>query len=344
MNSSRQLTIFLNVALLLSTGCTSEDEAGSGANTPVNNLAATTEFWLAPLNASISGTIFDVSTGRVATAAKVSLYVWAYDEDPIYVDSVTTTTGAYSFPAVMPNMDYALEVDKTGYVYADRQPDDIGEFYREKGFVEIWAPIGCGMTQADIDVYITYNPDRDTTIPFIASIYADDEEVIDDSAIDYQVQAFAVTFSEAMKQASVASMKHDYAVTISDNIVVTVTATTQGTATYSGGIIDDYTLAWASSGTVLRIIPTYLTEAEIIDAVGFDDDDTLGGADTYSFAYVGEYHIAFDEYNTFLTDLNNIPWAMDDYDGFYINPLGAAYQNNFIFWNGNGNLEVYTEF
>ncbi|MDX9722583.1 MAG: hypothetical protein RBU37_17685 [Myxococcota bacterium] len=31
MNPSRQLTIFLSVALLLSTGCTSEDEAGSGA-------------------------------------------------------------------------------------------------------------------------------------------------------------------------------------------------------------------------------------------------------------------------------------------------------------------------
>jgi len=330
----------------------SDNEGGSGANTPVNNLAAVTDFWMADLNASIAGTIYDVTTGRTATAATVALYasmdpIDAYDgmdsNDLYFISSTTTTTGAYSFADVMPGMYYALMVTKAGYQYASIQPAKVGDYDTSCGYIALGCAVGCNQALAGVDVNVWYNPERDLTIPFIASIYADDEEVIDDSAIDYQVQAFVVTFSEVMKQASVASMKSDGAVVLSDSITVTVTATTQGTASTTG-IIDDFTLAWASSGTVLRVIPTYLTEAEIIDAVGFDDDDTIGGVDTYTFAYDGEYQISFDEYNPFLTDLSNIPWATDSYGDFVVNPLGAAYQNLFIFWQGNANLEVETEF
>ncbi|HVN72472.1 MAG TPA: carboxypeptidase-like regulatory domain-containing protein, partial [Desulfomonilia bacterium] len=92
-------------------------EAGSGANTPVNNLAFTLEFDVGPLNASIAGTIFDVSTGRAVTGATVSLFLGGN----FLATTTASATGAYSFANIMPSSDYELMVTKAGYDYASYQ-------------------------------------------------------------------------------------------------------------------------------------------------------------------------------------------------------------------------------
>jgi len=298
----------------LDTGVT---EGGSGQNTPVNNLAATVDFWLAPLNASIAGTIYDVTTGRVATAATVALYAGSfgydgYDGQLTFIGSTTTTTGAFSFANVMPGMSYGLMVTKAGYDYADFQPDKVSSS-GDCGFIGISCPVGCNQALAAVDVNILYCPDKDVTLPYVARLDADDATDLweDDEALDFQVDNFVLTFSEAMRTTH--NIKN--AVSVSGDFYLTVTSA--GTNPTRDGVrsfemIDDYTVSMTSAG-VMTVALSYSDvapyAAQIRTDLGWGVDVALAIT-----AWDGEYQLELDDANYFLTDTSMNPWS-DDLSG-----------------------------
>ena len=165
-------------------------EAGSGASTPVNNLAATLNFAPGPLTSGISGTIYDVSTGRAVSGASVSLYYGSK-----YRAAVTSTDGTYSFANIIPGS-YSLMVTKAGYDYAALQApntvtvplvidDGYGGYggssttlYPECNLVDVYCAIGCGQVKAGVNVNMIANPAKDKTVPYIVSVAAGGESDI----------------------------------------------------------------------------------------------------------------------------------------------------------------------
>jgi hypothetical protein len=324
-------------------------EGGSGADTPVSGIDAAVQFSLAPLNASISGTITDVSTGldnEVGSGVTVDLY---YGSKYVQTAQVNATTGAYSFDNVMPNLSYTLMVNMPGYDYAEFQSTKVGEPSYACGTIPVSCSVGCRQDITGVDINMMVSPSGDRTIPYIVAIDAvgasdSAEGIIDDDEVNFQVTSFTAQFNEAMKRVSSLSMKNDGAVDITSSFTVTFDATTQGEdQSVSMDIIEDYTLAWSTNGLYLTITPDYVEEADIVAAAGLSDDDTFS-----NFSFEGEYSLIFDSENTHLMDANGVMWSTEDYSvgpiDFYLNWAGAYYQNAFIFWNGNGNLELATSF
>lgn len=324
-------------------------EGGSGADTPVSGIDAAVQFSLAPLNASISGTIYDVTSGRstaVGTGVTVDLF---YGSKYVQTAQVNATTGAYSFDNVMPNLSYTLMVNKAGYTYAEFQSTKVGEPNYSCGTIPVSCSVGCRQDIAGVDINLMVSPTGDRTIPYIVAINAIGASdtaagLIDDDEIDFQVTSFRTQFNEAMKRVSSLSMKNDEAVWLDSSFTVTFDATTQGeNQSVSMDIVDDFTLAWSTDGLYLTITPIYVTEADIVDAAGLDDDDTFS-----NFSFDGVYYLNFDSENTHLMDANGVMWSTEEYSigpiDFYLNWAGAYYQNAFIFWNGNGELDLVSSF
>ncbi|MGO9146011.1 MAG: carboxypeptidase regulatory-like domain-containing protein [Desulfomonilia bacterium] len=101
-------------------------ESGSGASTPVNGLAATTEFDVSPLTSTITGTVFDITSGRAPIGATISLYLG----ERLMAAPVVSTNGTFSFadvPAAYADS-YYLEVTLAGYDYATSDGYAVGKY------------------------------------------------------------------------------------------------------------------------------------------------------------------------------------------------------------------------
>lgn len=310
-------------------------EAGSGASTPVHKLGNGLIFEVGQPTASIAGTVYDVTTGRTATSASVSLYyngkLWA---------STTTTTGAFSFSNLPPAEagDYSLLVNKAGYEYASGgvkigSPDDCG-------FVSITCPVMCADAVTGIVVALTANPARDRTVPYVVTMDAGDEtdvicyDAFEDMAVE-DIDSIVLTFSEAMKVTR--TLKYN-AVSLASSFDYTVTFTTGDPVTDSMDILADYTVDMTSAG-VLTITPELLAEADFYEITDVDpEDDTIEGV-----TFGGGYFTLTLYPSGHLTDASLVPWLPSPFDmSGYLHSAGEAYQNNFIFEQGMGDL--YTMF
>jgi len=332
-------------------------EGGSGADTPVSGIDAAVRFSLAPLNASISGTIYDVSSGRstaVGTGVTVDLFYGSKYVNTVQVDD---TTGAYSFDKVIPNLSYTLMVNKPGYTYAQFQSTKVGSPNYSCGTIPVSCSVGCRQDIAGVDINMMVSPTGDRTIPYIVAINANGASdsaanLIDDDEVDFQVTSFTAQFNEAMKRVSSLSMKNDGAVTLSSSFNYTIEATTLGTLSGSMDIINDYTLAWSTDGLTLTVTADYVSVADIVDDYnaknGTSQDLDTDNDPIESISVQGKYHLNFDSENTHLMDANGVMWSTYAYSidtvAFYLNWAGAYYQNAFIFWNGNGELNLATSF
>jgi hypothetical protein len=320
-------------------------EGGSGANTPVNHLAATLDFAPGPLTSSIAGTIYDVSTGRAVSGAVVSLYYGS-----MYRASVTSTDGTYSFANTFPGS-YSLMVTKAGYEYAALQAaNTVGS--PSCNIVPVSCAIGCGQAKAGINVNMIANPAKDKTIPYIVSAAAGTEADVIDGDIFPSLEQDAITtlvfnFSEGMQASR--SLKGN-AVTLAATAAVTVTSGGVGATlehVYPAGttIISDYTVTMTSAG-VMTITPTFRTAADWATLAGY------GATATFTYESAATYTVTFAT-SPHLTDLSFVPWAVGDstdepgeigttagVDLGYLHAFGEAYQDFFILGIGTSNISI----
>jgi len=331
-------------------------ESGSGASTPVDKLAATLEFAPGPLTSGISGSIYDVSTGRALSGATVSLYYGAR-----YLSSVTSTDGTYSFTGIWPSTSYKLMVSKAGYEYAALQASNtVGS--ASCNLVPVSCNVGCGQTLAGVNVNMIANPAKDKTIPYIVSVRGGGEtDIIDGDEFtaleNTDVTSLVFTFSEGMQASR--TIKNN-AVTLSTAFTCRVTSA--GTSTTNPvyeeadvNLIDsDYTVTMTSAG-VMTITTPYIDEAAIKAAVLLADpsSDIVGTANIAAAALTigsGSYTVNFVAYNNagsaHLTDLSYNPWTIGilnttpadpgEVDALgYLHAFGEAYQDYFILGGGH---------
>jgi hypothetical protein len=332
-------------------------EGGSGANTPVNHLAANLDFTPGPLTSAISGTVYDVSTGRAVSGATVTLYTGVSNTESTFVKTVTSTDGTYSFTNIMPAdvNGYRLMVTKAGYEYADLQaPNTVGNTVHYN-LVPVLSSVGCGQAIAGINVNMIANPAKDKTVPYIVSVAGGGETDIINldeftALVNTDVTSFVVTFSEGMQASR--SLKAN-AVSLASAFTVTVTSSGTSTTTpveksASINIIDaEYTVTMTSAG-VMTITTPYITEAAMVALVNTATPSpviaatgataTIGsGSYTINFvasAFPGIAH---------LTDLSFNPWYIGTpgvVDHGFLHAFGEAYQDNFIFSPGGHSVSI----
>ncbi len=340
-----------------------QTEGGSGKDTPVDGLSAGLEFQVAALNASISGSIFDVSTGRAVTGASVSLFLG----DNLVSTPVTVgADGAYTFDNVMPIDDdmyngYSLLVTKAGYEYADLQADVVDGI--ECGRIYLDCVPGCSQDLAGIDVNLIANPAKDVTVPYIVSLASSglpdliDQDVMEDK-IHTDVTSFVFTFSEAMQ----GDRTLDNVVALSSSFTVLVTS--GGTHTGAGlkpaptsittDIISDYEVTLTSCGVNPGVLTvgdiayvSSVTLAERANAAAVTTWDTAAatvayGAGSYTINFL---HSAFPG-NAHLTDCALNPWYIGTpgvEDHGFLHAFGEAYQDNFIFTSPGHEVELFLD-
>ena len=307
-------------------------ESGSGASTPVNGLAATVEFDVSALTSTISGTVVDITSGRVQTPATISLY---FDGRLITAPDVSTD-GTFSFANVPASEgdDYTLVVTKAGYQYATSGNEPVGlkisEFdsYAPNGcgFIAIDCPVPCSATLAGIEVDIFANPAKDITVPYITSVAAGGEmDIINGDAYsaltNTSITSIVFTFDETMK--SDTTIKGN-AITLTDQFVVTVTSGGTGaTKTVACSPVDilapspgDYTVAMTSAG-VMTITPTYDTAANILAKAQATTQFIAKGwpiAGTSAVITSGTYKVTFLDTtypgSPHLVNTDLVPWFM----------------------------------
>jgi hypothetical protein len=329
-------------------------ESGSGASTPVNGLNVSITFDVSELNASISGIIYDVSTGRALTGAAVSLFLGGN----FFATTTASASGAYTFDNIPATSGYSLLVTKAGYDYANLQSDiisqsegDGGPFVTVScGQISLTCSPGCNQDLAGVDVNMIANPAKDMTVPYIVSVAGGGEtDIIDEddfpSLTNTDFTSLVVTFSEAM--ATGRSLKN--AVDLSSDFSVTVSSSggTNLTRTISMEIIDSWTVTMTSSG-VMTLAITYVADADIIDAVLATAPALPWDADAATLAIGdGEYELDISP-SPHLTDASFIPWSIGtpgelDALGF-LHAFGEAYQDSFILdptGSGAGELIFY---
>jgi hypothetical protein len=334
-------------------------KSGSGASTPVNGLAATMEFSVSALTSTISGTVVDITSGRVQTPATISLY---FDGRLIAAPDVSTD-GTFSFANVPASDgdDYTLVVTKAGYQYATSGSEPVGLKIHEFGdyppngcgYILIDCPVPCSGTLAGIEVDIFANPAKDITVPYITSVAAGGQtDIINGDAFTTtnlpaltpsSITNIVFTFDEAMKADRTIETN---AVTLASSFSVLVTSSgasgAPSTTLNTYNIIDSYTVVMTSSG-VMTITPTLKTAAEFGTAAGYGTGASaiavIGtvavptGTFTVTFA-----HIAFPG-SAQLTDADLVPWFMApayigqvDSNGFF-HAAGEAYQDDAILSN-----------
>ncbi len=346
------------------------EESGSGASTPVDKLNVSVDFTVAAANSEIHGIVWDVSSNRVeAAGATVTLWrVFDLGDDQTFYQSVETSpatdsTGAFEFLNLIPafDFDYAISASKAGYVFAAYQPDINAA--DTCGRATLKCSLGCNQVLENLNANIWKNPDKDQTIPYIAEIDADTTlNLLDGEHVASEVQAFVVSFSEAMLKVDSFSLKADpIAISLTDDFSVTVTSagpiasrSADNPHTFSPFILTDvmYAAEWNEAGTVLTLTPDYKTPAALLAESNTDKGGTAWLLANVTFAYSGAYTIAFANQNPKLADANNILWDIVDYPipaTFFLSPgngdPSAFFQNNFILGGGSSkDIEINADF
>jgi hypothetical protein len=347
-----------------------QTEGGSGASTPVNHLAESYTFEVAPLTSSISGTIYDVTTGLEGTAATVQLFL-----NGSFVASTTASAaGAFSFANVMPaegyilagdgisasSMNYTLMVTKTGYDIdgGEKVIDLDGYGYGGYcGFLGITCPVPCNGALTDVQVFLVYNPERDMTSPYITSVIvpggtaAANGGSIYGDVVDYgatEVTPFAtlvLNFSEAMNK--YATTRNACRLTSS----YTVTLTSAGTGGQSHDITDtdiikSWVVAWNTAGTALTFTPTIKTGDELKVGTAYAAWGT-GVTATFVDGYM-EIRLSAGDSGMHLTDLAGNFWRNEeagsvgeDFQDYFIFPYWATDDgDHYYFWIGQGTVKA----
>ncbi len=324
----------------------------------MDKLAATLDFTPGPLTSGISGSIYDVSTGRALAGATVALYTGG-----VYRTTVTSADGAYSFSNILPAAmgSYYLEVTKAGWEYAALQAENTVGSPNTCNQVSVACSVGCGQVKTGIDVNLIANPAKDKTIPYILSVAAGGESDIikNDRFVDLDnedVTSLVFTFSEGMKASRTIKTN---AVTLASSFTCTVTsAGTSATAPVYAeadvNIIDsDYTVTMTSAG-VMTITTPYLDTTAIKALVNAADPGNITAGANLAAATLsigsGSYTVTFNPYNNLgsphLTDLSLNPWTIGilntnaadpgEVDAYgYLHAFGEAYQDYFILAGSN---------
>jgi hypothetical protein len=337
-------------------------ESGSGASTPVNNLAATTEFDVGPLASSISGTIYDVSTGRAVTGATVSLFLGS----SFIATTTASATGTYSFANIMPGESYYLMVTKAGYDYAKFQAANTvtapsGTPATGKpgiagcNLVEVSCTVGCAEALANVNVNLIANPAKDITVPYIVSVATGGEtDVINGDVFTdltpASITSLVATFSEGM-----ASNRTLKGTAVSFTAIGTVVVTSAGPAPAAGAstktfvsntLISDYTVTMTSAG-VMTVTPTLKTAADWAAQLAPTSNTgtanpavAWGSGATFKYTTDSTWTLTLTP-SPQLTDLSFIPWyAASDkigalgthtLDNGFLHAFGEGYQDVFIF-------------
>jgi len=329
-------------------------EGGSGSSTPVNHLAATLDFAPGPLTSSISGTVFDVTTGLVGVPANVQLFL----NGNFVATTTASAAGVFSFTGIMPadSSCYSLQVTVPGWDVVDGEKISLegGDGYGGScDFLAVTCPVPCKGALTGVKVYLAYNPDRDSTAPYITSIVvpggasAANGGSIWGDVIDYSATtvtpfaALAVSFSEAMNtlhtSRNALALESSYAVTL------TSAGTNGQTVSLTEvDIIKSWALAWNSAGTSFIIAPTFYSAVEL--AGTGHGGAWAGGTITYTSGYM---HLRFSGMYSgmHLTDL-----ALNPINPEASRTPGEIYQNMFIipeesmnhfwFWIGQGNIKA----
>jgi hypothetical protein len=333
-------------------------EGGSGASTPVNGLAATTEFDVSALTSTIKGTVIDITTGRAATGATIALYF----DGRLMGAPVVSTDGTFTFANVPASSgdDFTLVVTKAGYDYVtlivDGTPTVVGKKIsgdnpNSCGIVSINCPVACSDTLSGIEVDLVANPAKDITVPYIVSVAAGGQtDIITGDSFETltnaDITSIVFTFDEAMK----ADRTLTSAVNLTSSFTVVVTSAgplptgaTAVTATRSGiEIINDFEIVMTSAG-VMTITPAYDTTTQIIAAANAEAG--LGFALTNATVVIGAGSYTVDFlHSTYpgsghLTDANLVPWyigtpGLVDAHGFF-HSTGEVYQDLFILGGGH---------
>jgi len=341
-------------------------EGGSGADTPVNNLNANCDFGVATPSGTISGVIYDVTTGKAPTAATVTLYAALAD---MVVGTTTSdaTTGAFSFSNVVPSettgINYKLRVKKAGYVIANQDANcvtDDGTCY----VVDVTCPVLCPaagtgdtLSGVNVNIWADTTAITDQTAPFITSVLNGTTEVYDDDDISAAVSTLAINFSEAMDTGHTA--KDAITDLKASGFTVTVTSGGAGGATITpnaANIIDfatdadcDTTVAWDTAGDTITITLATKSSAELMldgvvaAAMGAQLPAwTTANCTAAVTGAVGIYTLEITENWNNLMDVNFNPWLVANFDvvsnadGYpatsaYTYPPGVGYQNGVIF-------------
>jgi hypothetical protein len=328
-------------------------ESGSGASTPVNGLAATTEFDVSPLTSTITGTVFDITSGRAPIGATISLYLG----ERLMAAPVVSTNGTFSFadvPAAYADS-YYLEVTLAGYDYATSDGYAVGKYItgsnpNGSGMVEIDVPVPCNATLAGIEVDLFANPAKDITVPYIVSVATGGQtDVINGDAFTSNslpaltpssITNIVFTFDEAMKADRTIETN---AVTLASSFSVLVTSSgitgAPHTTLTTHNIIESYTVVMTSSG-VMTITPTLETAAELGTDAGYGTGATATAVIGTTAVPTGTFTVTFAHItfpgSAHLTDADLVPWFMDptsigevDSNGFF-HAAGELYQDDYI--------------
>jgi hypothetical protein len=336
-----------------------QTEAGSGASTPVNKLAATTHFDVGPLTSSISGTVFDVTTGLVGVPATVQLY-W---NGNFVATTTASAAGVFSFTGIMASSlseksysAYSLQVSVPGWDVVEGG-EKVSDLPDDCGFLNVICAVPCKGALTGIKVYLAYNPDKDTTAPYITSIVvpggtaAADGGSIWGDVIDYSATtvtpfaALVVNFSEAMNR----KLTTRNALKLVSEYTGTLTSAGTNGQTVSlteVDIIKSWALAWNSAGTTFTIIPTFYTAVELAGTT--HGGAWAGGTVAYTDGFM---HLRFSGAGSgiHLTDLagnvwktaSNIDSAGEEYqDTFIVPEPDPSLSNHWWFWIGQGNTRA----
>ena len=319
-------------------------ESGSGASTPVDKLASSVYFQAGPAASSISGAVLDAST--VATTPLADATVKLFIGGDFFASATTGATGAFSFTQLPPYQSYYLQVTKANYTYVTSvvagSPSSCGD-------MSVGCQIGCYEDLAGIIVWLEYDPFRDIVAPYITQIDADaDLDIIYDDVLSGQVSEFVVTFSEAM---ATDRRSTKWAVDVWAGFYVVATSSGNAAVTDAGYVypIEDWTVAWDTTGTQLTITPIYYSAADIIAQLGAPAT-TWDPATVVTFAISdnnwGEYYLDFYQGQGYyqLTDANLVPWYYNEWDANsdgYLYAAGAWYQE--IILDGSSYLYLYLE-
>ena len=329
-------------------------EGGSGSSTPVNHLAATLDFAPGPLTSSISGTVFDVTTGLVGVPANVQLFL----NGNFVATTTASAAGVFSFTGIMPadSSCYSLQVTVPGWDVV-KGGEKVSDLPDDCGFLNVICAVPCKGALTGVKVYLAYNPDKDTTAPYITSIVvpggtaAADGGSIWGDVIDYSATtvtpfaALVVNFSEAMNRK------------LTTRNALKLVSEYTGTLTSAGtngqtvpltdvDIIKSWALAWNSAGTTFTIIPTFYTAVELAGTT--HGGAWAGGTVAYTDGFM---HLRFSGAGSgiHLTDLagnvwktaSNIDSAGEEYqDTFIVPEPDPSLSNHWWFWIGQGNTRA----
>jgi len=327
-------------------------ESGSGASTPVTNLAATVEFLVAAPTASITGNVYDLTEGLEGAAADV--YLFDKLSNQIAKTTSAASTGAFTFsnvPPIASSDSYYIQVVKAGYEYVD---DNEGTYVRHAchscGKLLLSCDVACATTVTGVAINIWSNPAKDKTVPYITNVNMGDETNIAsgdlfEELVPGDVTNFVVTFNEKMAPYR-PSMTYNNPVDLTSNFYVLVTSggtlptgRIQAQRLLRTDIIGSFTVAMGTSG-VMTIAPTLKTTAQLAAEVSSINSKNIAPANLTDVAWGptatvqilggGTFRVEFEENSPRLTDAALVPWSIgcpgNEHHGFLYSP--ASYIQN----------------